>query len=122
MRDNERKMKIEEIENIFEKEHSHHLRYEGVCHDCEKEVVVSIDVEDDGRIVITGGAIYNPQFGTPPIEHILLKCDKCFAKDNRLRNFEPCSVYSRVVGYLRPISGWNPGKQEEWKMRKNFKI
>ena len=23
-----------------------------------------------------------------------------------------CEVYSRVVGYLRPVQGWNKGKQE----------
>jgi len=30
-------------------------------------------------------------------------------------------VYSRVVGYLRPVSQWNKGKQEEFKLRKMFK-
>jgi ribonucleoside-triphosphate reductase len=29
-------------------------------------------------------------------------------------------VYSRVVGYLRPIRQWNKGKQSEWKDRKVF--
>jgi anaerobic ribonucleoside-triphosphate reductase len=33
-----------------------------------------------------------------------------------------CEVYSRVVGYLRPVRGWNVGKKEEWKIRKNYKI
>ena len=23
-------------------------------------------------------------------------------------------VYSRVVGYMRPVSGWNKGKKAEW--------
>lgn len=32
-----------------------------------------------------------------------------------------CEVYSRVVGYLRPVQGWNKGKQEEFAMRKTFK-
>ena len=32
----------------------------------------------------------------------------------------PCEVYSRVVGYLRPVQSWNKGKQEEFKMRKHF--
>ena len=32
-----------------------------------------------------------------------------------------CEVYSRVVGYIRPISQWNVGKQSEWKDRKYFK-
>ncbi len=33
-----------------------------------------------------------------------------------------CEVYSRVVGYLRPIEQWNDGKAEEFKERKTFKI
>lgn len=33
-----------------------------------------------------------------------------------------CEVYSRVVGYLRPVQQWNVGKQEEYKQRKTFKI
>ena len=31
-----------------------------------------------------------------------------------------CEVYSRVVGYLRPVSQWNDGKQSEFKIRKMF--
>jgi anaerobic ribonucleoside-triphosphate reductase len=31
-------------------------------------------------------------------------------------------VYSRVVGYLRPVNQWNEGKVEEFKQRKTFKI
>ncbi|MGC9063322.1 MAG: anaerobic ribonucleoside-triphosphate reductase, partial [bacterium] len=27
----------------------------------------------------------------------------------------------RVVGYLRPVSQWNKGKQEEFKLRRTFK-
>jgi len=33
-----------------------------------------------------------------------------------------CEVYSRVVGYLRPIQNWNKGKQEEFKERKEYSI
>lgn len=29
-------------------------------------------------------------------------------------------IYSRIVGYIRPISQWNPGKQSEYKDRKVF--
>jgi len=29
-------------------------------------------------------------------------------------------VYSRVVGYYRPVSGWNKGKQEEFKDRHEY--
>lgn len=29
----------------------------------------------------------------------------------------PTEVYSRVVGYYRPVQNWNRGKQEEFKQR-----
>lgn len=29
-------------------------------------------------------------------------------------------VYSRVVGYLRPVQGGNKGKREEFKLRAKF--
>jgi anaerobic ribonucleoside-triphosphate reductase len=31
-----------------------------------------------------------------------------------------CEVYSRVVGYLRPVDSWNEGKREEFKIRKKY--
>lgn len=31
-------------------------------------------------------------------------------------------IYSRVVGYLRPVTQWNDGKQSEFSMRKTFKM
>jgi ribonucleoside-triphosphate reductase len=31
-----------------------------------------------------------------------------------------CEVYSRIVGYLRPVSQWNDGKQAEYRIRKTF--
>jgi anaerobic ribonucleoside-triphosphate reductase len=33
-----------------------------------------------------------------------------------------CEVYSRVVGYLRPIKQWNKGKQEEFSMRRMYAV
>ena len=31
-----------------------------------------------------------------------------------------CEIYSRVVGYLRPVDQWNDGKQAEFDIRKTF--
>jgi len=31
-------------------------------------------------------------------------------------------VYSRVVGYFRPVQNWNTGKKEEFKERKAYLI
>ena len=39
------------------------------------------------------------------------ECPTCGAK---------CEVYSRVVGYLRPVDQWNDGKQAEFAIRKTF--
>ena len=35
---------------------------------------------------------------------------------------EECEVYSRVVGYYRPVSQWNEGKQEEFRRRKTLRV
>ncbi len=40
-------------------------------------------------------------------------CPECGAKTE---------IYSRITGYLRPVSQWNAGKQEEFKNRVTFKI
>jgi len=33
-----------------------------------------------------------------------------------------CEVYSRVVGYLRPVKQWNKGKKEEFRERKTYHV
>ena len=30
----------------------------------------------------------------------------------------PCEVWSRVVGYFRPVQQWNIGKKSEWEDKK----
>jgi len=32
----------------------------------------------------------------------------------------PCEVYSRIVGYLRPVDAYNPGKRQEYEERVEF--
>jgi ribonucleoside-triphosphate reductase len=33
----------------------------------------------------------------------------------------PCEIYSRVVGYMRPLQQWNLGKKEEFQDRNQYK-
>ena len=33
---------------------------------------------------------------------------------------QKCEVYSRVVGYLSPVSDWNKGKKAEFDDRKTY--
>lgn len=54
-----------------------------------------------------------PHHGYIAGEHFT--CPKCIVE-------QPCEVYSRIVGYLRPVQQWNKGKQEEFNDRKEFKI
>lgn len=35
---------------------------------------------------------------------------------------QACEVYSRVVGYIRPVGQYNAGKQSEYQDRKTFKV
>lgn len=34
----------------------------------------------------------------------------------------PCEVYSRVVGYLRPVRNWNKGKKQEFADRQPYAL
>jgi len=54
-----------------------------------------------------------PNHGYISGEHFI--CPKCLIE-------QPCEVYSRIVGYLRPVQQWNKGKQQEFKDRKEFKV
>jgi len=54
-----------------------------------------------------------PSHGYISGEHF--SCPKCVVD-------QPCEVYSRIVGYLRPVKQWNEGKKEEFHHRKNYKV
>ena len=60
---------------------------------------------------------FTPTFSVCPVHGYLAGehevCPKCG---------EECEVYSRVVGYLRPVKQWNRGKQAEFKMRRMFAV
>jgi anaerobic ribonucleoside-triphosphate reductase len=34
----------------------------------------------------------------------------------------PCEVYSRIVGYLRPVRNWNVGKKQEYAEREEYVV
>jgi ribonucleoside-triphosphate reductase len=42
--------------------------------------------------------------------------------ENCFRCNRPTEVYSRVVGYLRPVKQWNDGKQAEFVQRSTFRV
>ncbi len=83
------------------------------CHDCRQEIKVQgkeirngflLEYENEGKKLTT------------------FKCNQCFKKSQELKNYQPCEVYSRIVGYLRPVQQWNLGKKQEFKTRKEYKL
>ena len=62
---------------------------------------------------------FSPTFSICPTHGYLegehFECPKCTIK-------QPCEVYSRIVGYYRPVGQWNNGKQQEFEERKVFKL
>ncbi len=44
------------------------------------------------------------------------------AKDKVKVKLIPCEIYSRVVGYFRPVQNWNAGKQQEFSERKTVRL
>lgn len=74
-----------------------------ICHDCQKTL------EKGDEYVLY--AVVAEEF---------IKCKNCYKKDPVLKNFKKAEVYSRVVGYIRPVQQWNKGKQAEYGDRKEF--
>lgn len=82
------------------------------CHDCGKEIKTQ-----DKEIINGVGLVYEDNG-----EKInIFKCSDCYNKNKSLNNFRKCEVYSRVVGYLRPVTQWHKGKKQEYKEREEYK-
>ena len=108
-------MTVERLHDLFDaNSEKGSLEWPGTCHDCQKAMMVTATAMADG-IHIQGGSVYEP---VP--DRFFLKCDDCFKRDPVLRNFQDCEVYSRVVGYLRPVSQWNDAKAAEFRDRHTF--
>lgn len=83
----------------------------GACHDCGKEILIENEE-------VKNGVYLAYEKGEEKIN--VFKCNECFAKNKSLTNFQPCEVYSRVVGYIRPVQQWHTGKKQEYAERKEF--
>ena len=110
-------MTKEWLQSLYDEYQCPELEFNGECHDCKQPVSIVTTLSLDGTLTINGGALYKTVEKKP-----FFKCDPCFEKDNLLRNYQQCEVWSRVVGYLRPVKQYNPGKQEEFHDRINFKF
>ncbi len=81
------------------------------CHDCSKPMDI------DNEEIKNGVELVYDDAG----EKIkIFKCTGCYAKNAGLANFRKCEVYSRVVGYIRPVQQWHKGKKQEYGERTEF--
>lgn len=81
------------------------------CIDCDKEIIMK------GKLIVNGSLL---KYKHNDKEIWVYKCKECFEKSPELRNFQECEVYSRVVGYLRPVQQWHTGKKQEFSDRKDY--
>ncbi len=113
------------------------------------DIFEALDLQDELQIRYTGGTVFHIYIGekidNPNIIKLLVKK---ICENYRLPYFtitptfsicpfhgyiagehhlcpvcgSECEVYSRIVGYFRPVKQWNKGKREEFKMRSSFKV
>lgn len=85
------------------------------CADCGEEHIATIKRISDIELDIDNAIIGVKKFKTDFTDRYVFKCPDCYEKDN---NFGlECDIYSRVVGFYRPIKYWNKGKRAEYKER-----
>jgi len=84
-----------------------------VCHDCKKEIEISGEEIKNGVLLM---------YKDNNEEINIFKCNECFTENKSLNNFKKCEVYSRVVGYIRPVQQWHKGKRQEYNEREEYKM
>lgn len=113
------------------------------------DIFYALDLQDDIQTMYTGGTVFHIFVGEKiqdpsSVKNLVKKiCENyklpyititptfsvCPSHGYIAGEFDVCprcgektEIYSRVVGYLRPVNQWNKGKQEEFKLRKTFSI
>jgi anaerobic ribonucleoside-triphosphate reductase len=113
------------------------------------DIFEALDLQDDIQVKYTGGTVFHGFVGERVGNSAAIKtfirriCDNyrlpyftftptfsvCTSHGYLIGEHEtcpkcntPCEVFSRVVGYLRPVKQWNKGKQEEFKLRRVFSV
>jgi ribonucleoside-triphosphate reductase len=108
-----------------------------------------LDLQDDLQVKYTGGTVLHifvgerisdvealkqlvraictnyrlPYFTITPTFSVCPNCGYIAGEHKYcLKCEDECEIYSRVVGYLRPVQQWNKGKKEEFLLRKTYKV
>ncbi len=81
------------------------------CFDCGCEIALQEEEMQNGSLVV---------YEDEGKDIFVFKCDTCFSSSPELVDYKKCEVYSRIVGYLRPVNQWNEGKKQEYLERKEY--
>lgn len=83
------------------------------CYDCKKPI------NCEGQELVNAVFL---SYKDGSDDYKVIKCNDCYEKNPSLTNYKQCEVYSRIVGYIRPVNQWNEGKRAEYEERKTYKI
>ena len=113
------------------------------------DVFAALDHQDDLQSLYTGGTVLHgfigerindtqalkqlvrlictqyrlPYFTITPTFSVCPGCGYLAGEQPTCKNCgSECEVYSRVVGYLRPVKQWNKGKKVEFRERKTYQV
>ncbi len=113
------------------------------------DVFAALDHQDDLQTLYTGGTVLHgfvgeriqnaqglknlikticyqyrlPYFTITPTFSVCPSCGYLAGEHHHCeRCGSECEVYSRVVGYLRPVKQWNKGKKQEFKERRTYHV
>ncbi len=93
-------------EALYEKE-------DAQCFDCGCNITAKEEELENGKLL---------QYKDENEDVFVFKCNNCFSENKGIKDYKECEVYSRIVGYLRPVQQWNDGKKQEYCERKEYKV
>lgn len=133
-------MNIEQLHQLFEDfPNENEFVFDGECMHCQKQVTITIGLCEKGFEIKGQGAMFQrPKTRLMDVENevipegklepltldrvLFFKCENCYEAYPTFSHWQECEVFSRVVGYYRPVAQYNKGKKAEYDKRTNFQI
>ena len=111
-------MKFKKLSDLHEEKAAKIITFAGKCRTCQTDAQLISEMDYDGRFETRGDAwvITTPRTGW------VIFCADCGIPKNFVEEQTETEVYSRVVGYLRPVKNWHDSKKAEYENRVNFKL
>jgi len=110
-------MTIQRLHELFdENPEQAKLGFDGSCHDAGKRS------RSEWRLPLRASRSAAVRYTSRSPAYFLPNARRVSKRIHTSRIIAAAKVYSRVVGYLRPIEQWNEGKQAEFRERKAYRV